>query len=117
VGSPKPVLGTITFRPHPWADSLKRHPHVQLLVVTLANRHALAERVVGFVGGEAFASENCGPAENVANASPLQMTSGRRLTLIYADCFCLICVPLENRKAPGLAENAGRGFLVRGYGW
>jgi len=62
VDSPKPVLGTITFRPHPWADGLKRHPHVQLLVVTLANRHALAERVVGFVGGEAFASENCGPA-------------------------------------------------------
>jgi nucleoside-triphosphatase len=49
VDSPKPVLGTITFRPHPWADSLKRHPRVQLLVVTLANRHTLAERVVGLL--------------------------------------------------------------------
>ena len=49
VASPKPMLGTITFHPHPWADGLKRHPNVQLLVVTLANRHTLADRVVGLL--------------------------------------------------------------------
>ncbi|MFQ6057418.1 MAG: NTPase [Anaerolineae bacterium] len=40
------VLGTIMLRSHPWADDIKRHPHVTLLHVTPANRDTLAEEIL-----------------------------------------------------------------------
>jgi len=44
INSGKKVLGTIMIKPHPWADSLKRHPQVKLVNVTRNNHHeVLAE--------------------------------------------------------------------------
>ncbi len=40
------VLGTITWRPHPWADEIKSHPQVTVLEVTRENREAMVERVL-----------------------------------------------------------------------
>jgi nucleoside-triphosphatase len=39
--SDKTVIATITERPHPWADQLKKRPSVELVVVTAANRDHL----------------------------------------------------------------------------
>jgi len=43
--SGRKVLGTIMLAPHPWADAVKRCPEVEVVVVTQANRHQMAERV------------------------------------------------------------------------
>jgi len=40
------VLGTITWRPHPWADAIKSHPQVTVLEVTRENREAMVERIL-----------------------------------------------------------------------
>jgi len=40
------VLGTITWRPHPWADAIKSHPQVTVLEVSRENREAMVERVL-----------------------------------------------------------------------
>jgi len=45
LASGKKVLGTVMLVPHPWADALKRHPGVEVLMVTRANRDQVAERV------------------------------------------------------------------------
>ena len=42
LSSPTALLATIVARPHPWADGVKRTPHVQLIHVTVANRDRLA---------------------------------------------------------------------------
>ena len=39
IGSGKKVLGTIMLNPHPWADDIKRQPQVNLIEVTVVNRH------------------------------------------------------------------------------
>jgi nucleoside-triphosphatase len=41
----KPFLGTVTFRPHPWADRLKADPRVRVQQVTPDNRDALVATV------------------------------------------------------------------------
>jgi nucleoside-triphosphatase len=38
LGSGKKVLGTIMLNPHPFADEIKRHPEVEVLLVTRDNR-------------------------------------------------------------------------------
>jgi len=38
IDSGKRVLGTIMLSPNPWADAIKRHPQVNLVTVTRANR-------------------------------------------------------------------------------
>ena len=43
--SDKPVLGTITLRPHPWADSIKTLPQVTIIEVTEANRDQIARQI------------------------------------------------------------------------
>jgi nucleoside-triphosphatase len=44
--SASPMLGTIMFRPHPWADALKARPGVHAITVTRENRDALVEDVL-----------------------------------------------------------------------
>jgi len=39
VHSGKPVLGTIMFNPHPWADDIKRQPQVRLVEVARTSYH------------------------------------------------------------------------------
>jgi len=50
LASAKPLLATITQSPHPWADNLKRHPHVELWTVTYQNRDVLPERILRWSG-------------------------------------------------------------------
>lgn len=38
LNSPKPLLGTIMFSPHPWADRIKAHPQVRVLFLDRSNR-------------------------------------------------------------------------------
>lgn len=40
--SPKPVLGTIQARPHPWIDSVRARADTEVVEVTPANRDALS---------------------------------------------------------------------------
>jgi nucleoside-triphosphatase len=44
------VLGTILQAAHPWADRIKRHPGVELVEVTPANRNELPRRLAALVG-------------------------------------------------------------------
>jgi nucleoside-triphosphatase len=45
VHSDKPVLGTITLAPHPWADRVKTLPQVIVIEVTQTNRDRVAQQV------------------------------------------------------------------------
>lgn len=47
VHSDKLVLGTITLRPHPWADRIKALPQVTVVEVTKANRDKIARQISG----------------------------------------------------------------------
>ena len=38
LGSGKKVLGTIMLNPHPFANKIKRHPEIEVLLVTRDNR-------------------------------------------------------------------------------
>jgi nucleoside-triphosphatase len=49
--APVVVLGTILRAPHPWADRIKRHPGVELVEVTPANREELPGRLAALVAG------------------------------------------------------------------
>ena len=49
IESGKRVLGTIMLKPHPFADKLKRHPSVELLPVTRANRNWAIEQVLSWL--------------------------------------------------------------------
>ena len=54
ISSGKRVLGTIMLSPHPWADAIKRQPHVNLIEVTRYNHHQVLEELRGWlkkVGG------------------------------------------------------------------
>lgn len=44
--SPSPVLGTITWSRHPWADRIKQRADVEVIEVTLENRDALVDQLV-----------------------------------------------------------------------
>jgi nucleoside-triphosphatase len=46
---PKLVLATVMARSHPWVDRLKAGDEVTLVEVTLANRQALPERILGWL--------------------------------------------------------------------
>ncbi len=46
INSGKKVLGTIMLPPNPFADELKHHPQVKVLIVTRANREEVLEEVV-----------------------------------------------------------------------
>ena len=45
LNTPVIILGTIMERSHPLADQVKRHPRVQLKLITLANRDQLPEQM------------------------------------------------------------------------
>lgn len=44
--SGKPVLGTIMLGPHPFADSIRQRPDVEVLAVTEGNRAELPHRIL-----------------------------------------------------------------------
>ncbi len=46
IESGKLVLGTIMFKPHPWADKIKHHPSVKLILVDRTNRQQVLEQVI-----------------------------------------------------------------------
>ena len=46
INSGKKVLGTIMLNPHPFADETKRHPEVEVLLVTRDNRTEVMKRVL-----------------------------------------------------------------------
>jgi nucleoside-triphosphatase len=58
---PKVVLATVMARSHPWVDKLKAGDAVTLVEVTLANRQALPERILGWLPQTPTAG-GCGPA-------------------------------------------------------
>ncbi len=45
IESGKPILGTIMLKPHPWADRIKQHPAVELILVNRANHGQVKERL------------------------------------------------------------------------
>jgi len=49
INSGKRVLGTIMLSPHPFADEIKRHPEVEVLLVTRDNRNEVMEKVLGWL--------------------------------------------------------------------
>jgi len=46
VNSAVSVLGTVTMAPEPWVELLKRHPNVQVIEVTYANRNHLGQNIL-----------------------------------------------------------------------
>jgi nucleoside-triphosphatase len=49
INSDKKVLGTIMFNPHPFADEIKRHPEVEILLVTKANHIEVMGKVLNWL--------------------------------------------------------------------
>jgi nucleoside-triphosphatase len=49
IDSGKRVLGTIMLNPHPFADEIKRHPEVEVLLVTRDNRPQVMNRVLDWL--------------------------------------------------------------------
>ena len=43
------VLGTIMFNPHPFTDEIKRHPEVEVLLVTRDNRTQVMNKVLNWL--------------------------------------------------------------------
>ncbi len=46
INSGKRLLGTIMLNPHPWADTIKLKPQVNLITVTRANHHQVLEELL-----------------------------------------------------------------------
>ncbi|MGQ9545588.1 MAG: NTPase [Dehalococcoidia bacterium] len=46
LNSGRKVLGTIMLNPHPFADPVKRHPEVEVLLVTQDNRRRIVQKVL-----------------------------------------------------------------------
>jgi len=49
INSGKKVLGTIMLNPHPFADEIKRHPEVEVLLVTRDNRTEVMRKVLNWL--------------------------------------------------------------------
>jgi nucleoside-triphosphatase THEP1 len=49
IDSGRRVLGTIMLNPHPFADEIKRHPEVEVLLVTRDNRPQVMNKVLGWL--------------------------------------------------------------------
>lgn len=49
IDSGKKVLGTIMFKPHPFADEIKRHPAVNILLLTRNNHNEVAAQVLDWL--------------------------------------------------------------------
>jgi nucleoside-triphosphatase len=49
--SGKKVLGTIMFKPHPWADEIKRRPEIELVSLTKDNRQQVLLQTRSFLRG------------------------------------------------------------------
>jgi nucleoside-triphosphatase len=49
INSGKKVLGTIMLNPHPFADEIKSHPEVEVLLVTRDNRTEVMQRVLDWM--------------------------------------------------------------------
>ena len=49
INSGKKVLGTIMLNPHPFADEIKRHPEVEVLLVTRDNRTEAMKKVLDWI--------------------------------------------------------------------
>jgi nucleoside-triphosphatase len=49
IDSGKRVLGTIMLNPHPFADEIKRHPEVEVLLVTRDNRPQVMNEVLDWL--------------------------------------------------------------------
>ena len=49
INSSKKVLGTIMLNPHPLADEIKRHPEVEVLLVTRDNRTEVMKKVLNWL--------------------------------------------------------------------
>lgn len=54
INSGKRVLGTIMLSPHPWADEIKRHPDVAVIMVTRMNHSQVLKQVVEWVKSDAM---------------------------------------------------------------
>jgi nucleoside-triphosphatase len=49
IDSGKRVLGTIMLNPHPFTDAIKRHPEVEVLLVTRDNRPQVMKKVLDWL--------------------------------------------------------------------
>ncbi len=49
LNSTVPLIGTIVFRQHPWLDTIKQHPRVQLMMLTASEREAVFQNMLSFV--------------------------------------------------------------------
>jgi len=49
ISSGRMILGTIMLAPHPWADSLKEHPQVNLVSITRANHQEVLQDLRGWL--------------------------------------------------------------------
>ncbi|MFW6105206.1 MAG: NTPase [Chloroflexota bacterium] len=49
INSGKKILGTIMLNPHPFADEIKRHPEVEVLLVTRDNRTEVMKKVLNWL--------------------------------------------------------------------
>ncbi|MBT9166080.1 MAG: Nucleoside-triphosphatase THEP1 [Chloroflexi bacterium] len=49
IESGKLVLGTIMLKPHPWADKIKRHPAVELILVDRSNRQEILRQLLQWI--------------------------------------------------------------------
>ena len=50
IDSGKRVLGTIMLNPNPWADTMKRHPQVNLINLTRDNRQQVLAELLHWLG-------------------------------------------------------------------
>ncbi|MCJ7670356.1 MAG: NTPase [Dehalococcoidia bacterium] len=49
INSGQKILGTIMLNPHPFADEIKRHPKVEVLLVTRDNRTEIMKKVLDWL--------------------------------------------------------------------
>jgi len=56
IDSGKKILGTIMLNPHPFADKIKRHPEVKLLLVTRSNHKQVLREILNWL--EVASNEN-----------------------------------------------------------
>jgi nucleoside-triphosphatase len=49
IESGKLVLGTIMLKPHPWADKIKRHPAVELILVDRSNQQQVLGQLLQWI--------------------------------------------------------------------